>query len=83
MIDKIALILAIIGGLNWGLVGIFQLDAVACSAVREAFSAALCIRLSRLARFGASRFCSVRNHGKRSDMGFAAREAFASRVSVF
>ena len=29
MIDKIALILAIIGGLNWGLVGIFQLDAVA------------------------------------------------------
>ncbi|MEE3429068.1 MAG: DUF378 domain-containing protein [Ruminococcus sp.] len=29
MIDKIALVLSIIGGLNWGLVGIFQFDLVA------------------------------------------------------
>ena len=29
MIDKIALTLAIIGGLNWGSVGIFGLDVVA------------------------------------------------------
>lgn len=29
MIDKIALILLIIGGLNWGSVGIFQFDIVA------------------------------------------------------
>ncbi len=29
MIDKICLILTIIGGLNWGLIGIFQLDLVA------------------------------------------------------
>lgn len=29
MIDKIALILAIIGGLNWGSIGIFQFDLVA------------------------------------------------------
>ena len=29
MLNKIALILLIIGGLNWGLIGIFQLDAVA------------------------------------------------------
>lgn len=29
MWDKIALILLIIGGLNWGLVGIFQFDLVA------------------------------------------------------
>ena len=29
LIDKIALILAIIGGLNWGLIGIFKLDLVA------------------------------------------------------
>lgn len=29
IIDKIALILAIIGGLNWGLVGIFGFDLVA------------------------------------------------------
>lgn len=29
MLDKIALILSIIGGLNWGLVGIFQFDLVA------------------------------------------------------
>jgi len=29
MIDKIALILLIIGGLNWGSVGIFQFDMVA------------------------------------------------------
>ncbi len=29
MLDKIALLLLIIGGLNWGLVGIFQFDLVA------------------------------------------------------
>ncbi len=29
MLDKIALCLAIIGGLNWGLVGLFQFDLVA------------------------------------------------------
>ncbi len=29
MLDKIALTLLIIGGINWGLVGIFQFDLVA------------------------------------------------------
>lgn len=29
MLDKIALILTIIGGVNWGLIGIFQFDLVA------------------------------------------------------
>jgi len=29
MLDKICLILAIIGGINWGLIGIFQFDLVA------------------------------------------------------
>ncbi|MCD7927433.1 MAG: DUF378 domain-containing protein [Oscillospiraceae bacterium] len=29
MVDRIALVLAIIGGLNWGLVGIFKFDLVA------------------------------------------------------
>ena len=29
MLDKIALTLLIIGGLNWGLVGLFQFDLVA------------------------------------------------------
>jgi len=29
MLEKLALLLAIAGGLNWGLVGLFQLDAVA------------------------------------------------------
>ena len=29
MIDKLALILAIIGGLNWGSIGIFKFDLVA------------------------------------------------------
>jgi uncharacterized membrane protein YuzA (DUF378 family) len=29
VIDKIALILAIIGGLNWGSIGLFQFDLVA------------------------------------------------------
>ena len=29
MIDKIALILAIIGGLNWGSIGVFKFDLVA------------------------------------------------------
>ena len=28
-IDKLALVLVIIGALNWGLIGIFQIDAVA------------------------------------------------------
>ena len=29
MLDTIALILAIVGGLNWGLIGLFQFDIVA------------------------------------------------------
>ena len=29
IMDRIALVLAIIGGLNWGLVGIFRFDLVA------------------------------------------------------
>jgi len=29
MLEKLALLLAIAGGVNWGLVGLFQLDAVA------------------------------------------------------
>ena len=29
LIDKIALVLAIIGGLNWGCIGIFKFDLVA------------------------------------------------------
>ncbi len=29
ILDKIALVLAIIGGLNWGSIGIFQFDLVA------------------------------------------------------
>lgn len=29
MIDKIALVIAIIGGINWGLIGLFQFDLVA------------------------------------------------------
>ena len=43
ILDKIALILAIIGGLNWGSIGLFRFDCVAaifCSADRTAPSAA-------------------------------------------
>ncbi|NLH01783.1 MAG: DUF378 domain-containing protein [Clostridiales bacterium] len=29
MIDRIALILAIIGGINWGLIGLFRFDFIA------------------------------------------------------
>lgn len=29
MLDRIALVLTIIGGINWGLIGIFQFDLVA------------------------------------------------------
>ncbi|MDR1805321.1 MAG: DUF378 domain-containing protein [Clostridium sp.] len=29
MLDKIALVLSVIGALNWGLVGLFQFDAIA------------------------------------------------------
>lgn len=35
MMDKIALILLIIGGLNWGSVGIFQFDIVALDMWRS------------------------------------------------
>lgn len=40
IIDKIALILAIIGGLNWGSIGIFGFDLVAfiCGGSTSAFS---------------------------------------------
>ena len=30
MFDKIALILNVIGGINWGLIGFFQVDLEAC-----------------------------------------------------
>ena len=41
ILDKIALILAIIGGLNWGSIGLFQFDSSPlCSADRTALSAA-------------------------------------------
>ncbi len=30
ILDRIALVLAIIGGLNWGSIGIFKFDFVAC-----------------------------------------------------
>lgn len=50
LIDKIALILMIIGGLNWGLIGIFELDLVArCAADRPAPSAAFVYTLVGLA----------------------------------
>lgn len=29
MLDKIALLLLVIGGINWGLIGIFQFDLIA------------------------------------------------------
>ena len=40
VIDRIALILAIIGGLNWGSIGIFQFDIVAwiCGGQSAIFS---------------------------------------------
>ena len=41
MFDKIALILTVIGGINWGLIGFFQFDLVAfiCGGSTEAWSA--------------------------------------------
>ena len=30
MLDRIALLLIIIGAVNWGLIGIFQFDLIAC-----------------------------------------------------
>lgn len=40
MLDKLALILTIIGGINWGLIGIFQFDLVAwiCGGQRSIIS---------------------------------------------
>ena len=49
IIDKIALILAIIGGLNWGSIGIFGFDLVAFlfggSASTVSLAAVWCISL--------------------------------------
>ena len=37
MLDVIALILTVIGGINWGLIGIFQFDLGACAYFRQNF----------------------------------------------
>ena len=58
-IDKLALVLLIIGGLNWGLVGVFSFDLVAGSSVgRAPFSAVSSIYWSRCPQRGAFRCCS-------------------------
>ena len=36
MWDKLALILLVIGGVNWGLVGIFEFDLVGHTGIMEA-----------------------------------------------
>ena len=54
MWDKLALILLIIGGVNWGLVGVFEFDLVAwLSAVRRLSSAVPFIFLWRSPHCGA------------------------------
>lgn len=60
IVDRIALILVIIGALNWGSVGLFAFDCVAfiCGG-QLASSAALSMRWWASPVCGASRCCSV------------------------
>ena len=55
MLDRIALILVIIGGINWGSIGLFQFDIVGwIFGGQDAVISRIIIRLSPLRRFGAS-----------------------------
>ena len=58
VLDRIALALIVIGGINWGLVGIFRFDLVAwiCGGRRPS-SPASSIFLWALPHFGAFPFC--------------------------
>ena len=57
VIDRISLILVIIGALNWGSIGLFSFDLVAWLCGGQA--AASSIRWWRWRASGAFRFCSV------------------------
>ncbi len=59
IINRIALILSIIGGLNWGLIGLFKFDLVAwiCGG-QDAILQELFTALLVLQQFGASAFYS-------------------------
>lgn len=59
IINRIALILSIIGGLNWGLIGLFKFDLVAwiCGGQMQ-FLQELFTVLLVLQQFGASAFYS-------------------------
>lgn len=60
VVDIIALVLVIIGALNWLLVGLFQFDLVAwIAAVKQPRWRALYIALSVLQAFGAYPSCSA------------------------
>ena len=56
MFDKIALILTVIGGINWGLIGFFQFDLVAflCGGGMEPLLKELVPDLPELLLFGRS-----------------------------
>jgi uncharacterized membrane protein YuzA (DUF378 family) len=70
MLDRISLILVIIGAINWLLVGLFSFDLVAmCAAVRRPYSAASIYTLVGVAGSGASRFCSGAGSGTRNLKG--------------
>ena len=57
VLDRIALALIVIGGINWGLVGIFRFDLVAWICGGQASVVASSILLWALPHFGAFPFC--------------------------
>lgn len=71
VLDRIALVLVIIGALNWGAVGLFRFDCVAAIfGARPWPSAVLSTHWWASPGYGASPCCSVTRPLKRRDMRY-------------
>ena len=81
---KICLLLLIVGGVNWGLVGLFQFDLVAgCWAAAPRCGPASCLRWWAWLPLAAFRNCSAKNRRKNNKtlLHFACSSRF--QVIVF
>ena len=80
---KVCLILMIIGGINWGLVGLFQFDFVGCWAAAAPSGRASCLRWWAWPLSAASRGCLQKNrkNEKRLLHGKCAAAVFCGSFS--
>ena len=69
VLDRIALVLVIIGALNWGAVGLFRFDCVAAifGGQAVAISRVIYALVGHLPACGASPFCSAMHPPKRRE----------------